>query len=694
MNSDQQSLSDDAELKRLQRELVSIYTVERLLLRRGTAVVYQAAEIKPARPVALRIFPPELGLGAVAERFRELARVLVALNHPAILPVYRVGFKAGVPYFVAMKFVEGRRLDEIIESQGALSVPAVMAVVRAIAAALGYVHAKGTVHGALTPACILVDRDGQVMVSEFGIARGIEDAAVAAGGRARIGSPEEAGGGSPSPLADQYALGMVALETLSGSDLVPDPMASLREVRSARVAVPDALVRALQTALAQDPAQRFASTADLVAQIEAIPFSDADGREAAVVLGRLARGEPVPKVRALAPPRAATQAVSAIAPERPAPAAPAVAPSAPTPEAAPTQRPTPAPRPAPAAPVASITPLMRPPPPAARPQPPAPPVVEAPARPEPPAPRAVETPVGPEPPAPLAVEAQTRPEPAAPSAEEVPAGTAVEPQAVAPPAPEPPAPEPTPAAQPERPRRSAPPRVVTAPEPAAKAGSRLVWVLAALLVVAVLGGGAYWLLLRPRAAQPVVQAPVAPAPSAPTTSVPPAPVAAVAESVRSDTAKARPTTGFLSVGVEPGTADIFVDGRRVGSGGALDSVVTAGRRRVRIVAPGFATLDTAVTLRGGDSLALDITMVPSSAPQAAPAPATTGRLELSVDPPTAEIFLDGQRIGVGAVAGFEVDAGQRQLVITAAGYLPLDTLITVDVGTTVRLGRVSLKTSP
>jgi hypothetical protein len=119
----------------------------------------------------------------------------------------------------------------------------------------------------------------------------------------------------------------------------------------------------------------------------------------------------------------------------------------------------------------------------------------------------------------------------------------------------------------------------------------------------------------------------------------------------------------------------------------------AGRRRLRIVAPGFVTLDTVVTVRGGDSLALDISLVASSAEEAAPA-ATTGRLQLSVEPSEAEIFLDGQRIGVGALAGFEVDAGQRQLRITAPGYLPLDTLITVDAGTTVRLGRISLKTNP
>jgi serine/threonine protein kinase len=215
--SEQPGEAESAELVRLRRALASVYKVERLLSRRGTAIVYQGTEINPPRPVALRIFPPELDLGPSAARLRELARVVVALNHPNIVPTYRIGFMAGKPFFVATKLVEGRYLDEVIATQGALHVPLILSVLHATATALAYAHGRNAVHGALTASTILLDRSGNVLVSEFGVARAVEDAAPNAPGTTRLASPEEAAGSAASPWGDQYALGLVALEMLTGS---------------------------------------------------------------------------------------------------------------------------------------------------------------------------------------------------------------------------------------------------------------------------------------------------------------------------------------------------------------------------------------------------------------------------------------------------------------------------------------------
>jgi serine/threonine-protein kinase len=572
------------ELVQLQRALASVYRVERLLVHRGTSAVYQAMEINPPRPVALRVFAAEPNLAPVADRFRELARLLVALNHPSILPVYRIVFRGGVPYLLATKLAEGRHLDEVLASQGPLHLPLVLTVLRATAAALAYAHEHGTPHGALTTAHILLDRDGHVLVEDFGVARAIEDAAPSAVGTTRVAPPEEVAGAMASPAGDQYAFGIVALELLSGSgQFGADPLESLREVRTARVALPDAMVKILQTVLANDPTQRFADSGDLLAALQAIAFGDAELREATVGLGRLARGEPVHKYRAAALPTGVTTA-------KPMPAMPA---------------------PAPPSAVLELE-------------------IAAPPQPEPeaaPAPAAVEPPPPPEP--------EAAPAPAAPSAEPVQA-RATPSSAMQAPA-EPALAEPAPAVpilRTSRARESG--RVApAAAEPASPRRSRLVPALAAVLVLAVVAGASYWLGRR-SAQGPAVQAQPAHAPVAPAAPQ----VAAAAESAHADTAHraaiapesakaaaapAAPNTGVLRINVTPRTAFIFLDDQQVGRRGRLDSAVTAGHRHLEIVAAGYQGWDTVIVVPAGGTLNIgDVPLDSASTGQPAPAPKDTG----------------------------------------------------------------------
>jgi len=700
---------DDPALAQLQRSLASLFKVERRLSRGGLADVYQAVELNPPRPVALKVLPPGLGAGPAAARFKHEAQLAMALNHPNIVPVYRVGLRPAGCFF-ALKLVEGRDLAAIIEAQGALPLPATLVVLRAATAALAYAHGRGTLHGAVDGGTILVDRDGRVMVTDFGIARAVGDDRPASAGPPRFVSPEQAAGGPAGPPSDQYCLGMVALLMLTGS--APSEAGSASSVRSllaAREGLPGGLVHIVQTALAQDPAQRYASTADMLSAIKTIPFSDTDRQEAYAALGQLARGDAVPKVRVAAPPQPEAKPAVKPAPKAPVAAAPAEK----------TPPPAPAPRPAP---VTEVAPAVRvpAPAPAARTAPPAPAARTAPPAPAPPPPAAEAAPAAPvtPPPAVRRTPPPTRVAPAVP-VEETEAAEEITP--------------PTPPARAVPHTRSEPALPPTEASPAIRTtggmrrprapsmsmghgvvgvsgkegGSRTIWVIAAVVVLAALGGGGYWFFLRHPAATPVVQAP-APAQPAPAQPATPAPVQAVAESARADTthhtpaapaptaktASAKPdtSTGQLLLYAVPAIADVRVDGNSTGTNGFVDTDVTAGRRHLQISAPGYATLDTFVNVRPGRTLELgQVALTAEGASAAAPA---NGKLRLRTVPATAQIFVDGQAVGVGSLMDFEVAAGQRQLRITAPGYAELDTLITVDPGATVRIGQVSLKSSP
>src|SRR5437763_1494034 len=286
------------------------YEVEHELGRGGVGVVFKATEAALGRTVALKILPPELGLTTRAvARFKREARMVAELDHPNIIPVYRVGQIGGVLH-IAMKFIEGRSLDAIIEAQGALPVPVVAYVLRGTSRAAAYAHDRGIVHRDLKGANILVDRDGRVMVSDFGVALRASDVTLTADGTV-IGtppfmSPEQCAGRRAGPQSDQYSLGIVAFQMLTGA--VPfqaDTLLGIMhhhfftpvpDVRLVRGDVPSALIDVLHVALAKEPGARYASTRDMLTAVEAIPFSEADRRESERLLRALAAGSLVEKI--------------------------------------------------------------------------------------------------------------------------------------------------------------------------------------------------------------------------------------------------------------------------------------------------------------------------------------------------------------------------------------------------------------
>jgi serine/threonine-protein kinase len=302
--------SGDDLLQRLRMVLAGEYEVEHELARGGMAVVFKATEIGLRRVVALKVLPPELGLTArAAERFKREARMVAEIDHPNIIPVYRVGQIGGILFFV-MKFVEGKSLDAILQEQGALPVPATLFVLRAAARALAYAHACGIVHRDVKGANILLDSDGRVMVSDFGVALRSSDVTLTADGTV-IGtppfmSPEQCAGRRAGPQSDQYSLGIVAFQMLAGA--VPfhaDTLAGVMhhhfftpvpDLALVRDDVPAQLLDVVRRALSKDPDRRFKATRDMLTAIEATPFSERDRQKSERTLQHLVQGRAVKKI--------------------------------------------------------------------------------------------------------------------------------------------------------------------------------------------------------------------------------------------------------------------------------------------------------------------------------------------------------------------------------------------------------------
>ena len=297
-------------LELLRTELTPEYAVEREVGRGGMAVVFLANEVQLGRAVAIKVLPPEMALAPnVAERFKREARMAASLDHPNIIPVYRVGQAGGV-HFMVQKFIEGRSLEAIIASQGALPISVTLHILRCVTSALAFAHGRGIIHRDIKGANILIDTDGRILVSDFGIARAVEDVALTASG-AVVGtpafmSPEQCSGQPLGPQCDQYSLGVVAFQMVTGSVPFTAPtlpaimqhhfFTPVPDIEQMREGVPTELRDLITRALAKKPEDRYTSTDDMLAAVEAIPFSDSTRKRAEAALRELARGMGIGRV--------------------------------------------------------------------------------------------------------------------------------------------------------------------------------------------------------------------------------------------------------------------------------------------------------------------------------------------------------------------------------------------------------------
>lgn len=199
------------------------YELGRRIGRGGMAEIFQARDILLDRPVAIKVLFPEFATDpAFVERFRREAQAAANLNHPNIVGVYDWG-RINNTYYIAMEYVNGRTLADIVKQSGTLTPLQVCDVVSEVAAALGSAHQHGVIHRDVKPGNILVSTTGQVKVADFGIARalgaGVEHGLTQTGavmGTATYFSPEQAQGAPTDQRSDIYSLGIVMYEMLAG----------------------------------------------------------------------------------------------------------------------------------------------------------------------------------------------------------------------------------------------------------------------------------------------------------------------------------------------------------------------------------------------------------------------------------------------------------------------------------------------
>jgi serine/threonine-protein kinase len=211
--------ASEATLELLRHETLGEYEILAELGRGGMATVYLAHHIALDRKVAIKVMAPALIDEGLAERFRREARTAAALNHPHIIPIYGVYERSTLLYFV-MKFVAGQTLDPILRTLGHLPVKMARAILAQAASALGYAHRRGVIHRDVKPANIMLDDEGWVVMTDFGIAKapsatGLTLTGVTVGTPAYM-SPEQCLGKEVTGASDQYSLGVVAYELLTG----------------------------------------------------------------------------------------------------------------------------------------------------------------------------------------------------------------------------------------------------------------------------------------------------------------------------------------------------------------------------------------------------------------------------------------------------------------------------------------------
>lgn len=270
-------------LERLRASTAGRYTIHGELGAGGMATVFRATEIALEREVAIKVMAADVAASPGAfERFRREARVAAALSHPHIVPIYAIGEDPALAYF-AMKFIEGRGLDAILRKEGAQSIATVARIIGTVGKALHYAHERGVVHRDVKPANIMVGNDDWTYVTDFGIAKRDDAHALTQAGTV-IGtpaymSPEQFNGLPITGAADQYSLGIVAYEMLTGRAPFDGP--SLGEVmrghlldpvppiRTLRIDVPTAIADIVTRMLEKEADKRFATLADAATALEA-----------------------------------------------------------------------------------------------------------------------------------------------------------------------------------------------------------------------------------------------------------------------------------------------------------------------------------------------------------------------------------------------------------------------------------------
>jgi serine/threonine-protein kinase len=276
---------DEWALEQLREDTLGEYEILGELGRGGMATVYLAHDLALDRKVAIKLISPLMLADSTADRFRREARTAAALSHPHIIPIYAVRETETLVFFV-MKYLAGPSIDVVIRQRKQLPIPIVQAIVTQTAEALSHAHRRGVIHRDVKPGNIVLDEDGWIVVTDFGIAKSLDSSGVTTTGTT-IGtpthmSPEQCQGLPVTGASDQYSLGIVAYEMLTGQ--VPfqaaNPVAAMyahlnqapAPVKEGRPDCPNGLEATVMRMLEKTPEHRWASMDDVIRAIGAPPL--------------------------------------------------------------------------------------------------------------------------------------------------------------------------------------------------------------------------------------------------------------------------------------------------------------------------------------------------------------------------------------------------------------------------------------
>jgi serine/threonine protein kinase len=258
------------------------YLLERQLGQGGMGTVFFAQDLKLRRAVAVKLLRSDLlGDTHARARFQREIETAVAVEHPHVVPVYDAGIEDG-EFYIAMRYVAGDDLDRIIKRGGPLSEERAMRLLGQIASALFAVHARGLVHRDVKPANVLIWHEGELdehaMLTDFGIAKALDDVGTISGG-AGVGTPaymapEVCAGDAAGAASDQYSLAVMAFQMLCGRrpfecETTAEYVAAHQSQAAPALSdfmptVSDGVAHAIARGLAKAPADRFADIRGLV----------------------------------------------------------------------------------------------------------------------------------------------------------------------------------------------------------------------------------------------------------------------------------------------------------------------------------------------------------------------------------------------------------------------------------------------
>src|SRR2546426_6815061 len=277
-----QNTQELTELELVREQHKDEYEIHDELGRGGMAIVFKAREKQLERAVAIKVPPCSLAFDKeFVARFQREARTSAKLEHPGIIPIYRVGKSGRVIYFV-MKFLRGKPLASVLAARGSLPPAEIRQVLVQVARALAYAHKSGIVHRDIKPDNIMFDEHGQAVVTDFGIAKAATGGKLTGTGMS-IGtphymSPEQARAQQLDGRSDVYSLGVVAYQSLTGSvpfdgedsfsigykhimEEIPAPPLETYDQRT--------VFEIIRKMMAKSPDDRFQTADDLVQALEA-----------------------------------------------------------------------------------------------------------------------------------------------------------------------------------------------------------------------------------------------------------------------------------------------------------------------------------------------------------------------------------------------------------------------------------------